>query len=180
MTEMYIYMENVTTGVTSVYGLLAGIARALTVFRRYIMMIGVTADDAVLKVSDTDIISAYVKGLVQRADQGSVPKMVQVAGGNGALADIVNILDKGILTGLSIEAIYITGAKPIGYLKITIDGEVIFVETAVIFATSSAAYPVYRTIPFNHPFSTSLRIEGKCSNTATGTINFLASYTVDS
>ena len=122
---------------------------------------------------------AYLKGQVQELDQRKIPHTVQGNGGNGVYADIVNINDKGVLTGISVQAISI-GVVPIdGNLRVTIDGNAFIWNMYVISTSPTDKGVVTRGLNFNHRFDTSLLVEGSCADTSKGTIKFLVNYTVD-
>ena len=139
-------------------------------------VIGNKEDTLVTDVGTTKSISAYIKGVVQELDQRKTGKMVKVAGGNGSLADIVNITDKGILTGVTISMLTVAAQTNIT-LKITRDSDVMFNDTFITSGTNGVV--VFIPIAFNHRFDTSLRIEGMSATNTNATCYFIATYTVD-
>lgn len=121
---------------------------------------------------------AYIKGLIQLLDQLKTPKTAKADTINSGWQDIVNITDKGVLTGVS-GLFYIGGTVDgHGEIKIIIDGitvgENIFIS-AVDF-TEDRATAI--GISFFHRFNTSLQVQHQI--TATGArLYTVVTYTTD-
>lgn len=140
--------------------------------------VGKQGDVLVSDVGTTSTIMAYVKSLVQELDQRKTPHCVVVDGGHGSLADIVNITDKGVLTGIVVNIRSITADGTVVHLKITIDGSVVLDDTS--FASIKWTEMIHNIcIPFNHRFNTSLRVEGSTADQTKTECTFIVTYTVD-
>lgn len=137
--------------------------------------IGSKAAAAVESVSSTASLVAYIKGLIQELDQRSVSKASQDRTNQSSWKDIVNITDKGVLTGISQ---WVTSDGTGGGLQIIIDGLWILSIDSGPNSGFSMNY-ASASLAFNHRFNTSLRVQHEAYNGA-GYVNTTVSYTIDS
>ena len=111
-------------------------------------------------------------------NQRVVAQVAQATRAVASYADVVNITDKGVLTGVS-QVIYngATGNCE-GVVRITIDGVAIMTDSlfSIYVLTPDVSQP--NTVSFNHRFDTSLRVEHMTSNT-NATIKTTVAYTID-
>lgn len=133
-------------------------------------VVGNKTDAAVEAVGTTKSITAYSKGLVQELAQRAVAKMTGAYLTSSTLSDVLNITDKGVLTGFFMREIGTDNC----YFAITVDGTVIYNASLVAVDAHTNSF----TIAFNHRFNTSLRVQIKNSDNSTGMTGFVA-YTVD-
>jgi len=103
---------------------------------------------------------------------------------NNVLEDVVNINDKGVLTGIRSQ-LYSNAANPSsGFVKVTIDGVALtnldYFPTSVMFTNSIGTDFWYgiASLSFNHRFNTSLRVEHR-KDLAGGELKTVVSYTID-
>lgn len=115
------------------------------------------------------VVDGNVDNLEAERLQRVVARAVQATTASDTLADVVNISDKGVLTGISQMAVANDSMK----LKVIIDG-VTILDTFTF--TKLASCP--RSIAFNHRFDTSLQVQH--SNTGNAEqVQTLVSYTTD-
>lgn len=131
-------------------------------------VVGNKADTEQATVVDTASLVRYQKALIQELAQRGTPKMVRVATTSDTLSDVLNITDKGVLTGI----VQNSGGADVGYLKITIDGVVMYAEALFVGNNKT------QSLAFNHRFNTSLRVEHENSGDVV-TISTFVSYTTD-
>lgn len=130
---------------------------------------GNKADALVEVVGVVASVCAMVKGLIQKLAQGSVARMTMVSGTSSSLADVLNITDKGILTGI----VQLTEGADDGRLTITVDGTVIYSNNVGVQQKAG-----HISLPFYHRFDTSLRVQH--SNVGNSVqINTFVMYTTD-
>jgi hypothetical protein len=139
-------------------------------------VIGNKSDALVTDVRTTASVIAYLKGLIQELDQRKVARCASGASGN-----IVNISDKGVLTGIYVRGT-ISSSSPMGYisLQVTIDGSSTL--STVIYPSSYDStnfwFFVSYSLAFNHRFNTSLGVAlGNGQNVITQ--NCDVAYTID-
>lgn len=123
-------------------------------------------------------LMAYIKGDTQERDQRAVGKMsrVGVISTDTTEKDIVNITDKGVLTGITI---HIRGSQTGNlFLKVTIDGTIVYNGYCYEGVGSVDDNPVIPFI-FNNRFNTSLHIESWCQIGQTTEADIYPIYTVD-
>lgn len=145
-------------------------------------VVGHKEDATVSAVGTTKSVVAYLKGLVQEMAQRGTPKMVSAITSSTDLADVVNITDKGVLTGIVQFMNYVTDAEA-GWFILTIDGVVVYDNVNSpnhqTISTDSATTLMSTTIPFNHRFSTSLRVQHKVNTGSHGRLYTFVTYTTD-
>lgn len=134
-------------------------------------VIGNKTDTLIDNVGTENSIIAYTKALIQELDQRKVAKVANNLTNNGAWTTptyiaVVNITDKGVLTGISQHlwhAATDTAAEVYGKLKVTIDGTLIlddaYFTRAQYVATYSPKPGCTNSLAFNHRFNTSLLVE---------------------
>lgn len=136
-------------------------------------VIGNKTDALVEAVGTTKSLAGYLKGLIQELDQKSVPMCGYLVTAGSALADVVNINDKGMLTGFVGKG---SSGTDYIYIKVTLDG------VCILDADASGIGQVTETdavsIPFHHRFNTSLRVQAR-NAAGTATMVYLAPYTKD-
>jgi len=131
-------------------------------------------DTGVEVVGTTKTLQAYAKGLIQELAQRNVGMCGELVTSLGiAWQDVVNITDKGVLTGISVSMNH-TAAYSVK-VRITIDGTV--VRSGIFADTHAAEQTTSLGLAFNHRFDTSLRVENY--NSAAGATYISASYTKD-
>lgn len=133
-------------------------------------VVGNKEDAGVTAVGTTKSAVAYLKGLIQELAQRAVPKLVGAYLTSSSYSDVVNITDKGVLTGITFRQI---GTDNISFI-LTIDGTAILNGTPIVIDTHTNSL----SLPFNHRFNSSLRLQVKNSDNVTGTTTWV-SYTVD-
>jgi len=109
--------------------------------------------------------------VIAQAAQRAVPKMVMAFQTSNVYGDLVNITDKGVLTGIS-QALAASASQ--GYLKIIIDGTTVFDNQ--LTSNTNAQQPI--SLSFNHPFGTSLQVQHKSLDNTNAVITWV-SYTTD-
>lgn len=136
--------------------------------------IGIATDIATV---DTVVDSILVDTVALELDSAKLdtPKMATAPISNNTLTDVINITDKGILTGISQKCTAFT-ADSYGSIRITIDGTTFFSETTFNhFAASGDS----NSLAFQHKFETSLRVQHKVAANSKGTIRTIVTYTTD-
>ncbi len=141
-------------------------------------VVGRKTDAAVEVVGTTKSVQAYGKGLTQELAQRNVSKTVIVAVASVAWGDIVNITDKGVLTGLSQVPSLEIAADGAGAIRYTIDGTLVVTITVFSQVDATQDLAVSGCLSLNHRFDTSLRVEAKGTN-ATIVHHTTAAYTID-
>lgn len=131
-------------------------------------VIGSKADAAREAQAATYSAIGYLKGIIQELAQRGTAEFADVGGTSDTLADVVNITDKGVLTGV---AMVMEGADR-GRLKITIDGVAIMNDRRFVFNS------LQNSLAFNHRFNTSLRVEHRNEGNAVAYLTYVA-YTTD-
>ena len=115
---------------------------------------GNKTDTPVEAVSAVASLVGYIKGLVQemaQRDTAKVASATHAGSSSTSYSDIVNITDKGVLTGISQS---IDAAAGNAYIKIVLDG-VTITDSATIREGSGIG------LSFNHRFNTSLQVQHK-------------------
>jgi len=141
-------------------------------------------DPSVPLASDVAITSGivgYVKALIQELDQRKVAKVAWAMGTLANYTDVVNITDKGVLTGISQTIMTVNGALKTSNLKIIIDGITVLDTSAGQYLTTNnvTAYDHADIgLSFNHIFNTSLQVQHKSSGAA-DQVQTAVSYTID-
>jgi len=151
-------------------------------------VIGRKTDAAVTDVGTTKSLMAYLKGLIQELDQRKIAKVAIGQTTNGLTGtgwtSLLNITDKGVLTGVS--QIYCpTGtANLFGGIKIIVDGITIMTDDCFTYAKYVNTYDPYvsgsNNLAFNHRFNTSLAVS-HCHTGGDGTavVYSKVAYTID-
>ena len=126
-------------------------------------------------VEEIEDVQTEVELLTQEMAQRSTPKIAVGAESTTTYSSIIDITDKGVLTGILSQITHYT-ADSIVDVKITIDG-IAFISGALYF--SFVAVGNSWSMPFNHIFNTSLKIEHKIIANSKGTARTTVSYTID-
>lgn len=141
-------------------------------------ILGSKTDVQIEEISDTRGIIGYLKGLIQELDQRSVPHAVGALIANVNWADVVNINDKGVLTGISQYVDLQGAANQWGKIRLTIDGVLIFTDDNFCRTVlADVGGSMSSSLPFNHRFNTSLQVE-HCGSAAQDVFTKV-SYTTD-
>lgn len=148
--------------------------------------IGNKTDTEQASVVDTASLMRYQKAEIQELHQRTVPQIGADSNvADNTYEDVVNITDKGVLTGIWVEITGENNADPgDGSLLINIDGGG-DVGLGLIKSTKTSHdaginvnYFGYGSYSFNHRFDTSLRVQHKKSE-ANGTIRTTVLYTTE-
>lgn len=134
-------------------------------------VIGNKTDALVEAVGVNKSIQGYLKGLTQELSQRKVPRGIISSHAAVVLTDVVNINDKGFLTGIAVTC---PGGSS-AHIKVTIDGTVVITD-ANVFITAGAEIS-WQSLSFNHRFNTSLLVQDKLIGG--GIINTAVTYTID-
>ncbi len=139
--------------------------------------LGNKADVGADVVAATTSLMAYIKGQTQERAQRNVAKFALGSVASATPADVINISDKGVFTGLN-QNFAVSAADNGGYFVITIDGTSIgsIIVGASMSNTNSMAVGI--SLAFTHRFDTSLRVQHYTDGGA-GTLKTMASYTID-
>jgi hypothetical protein len=145
-------------------------------------VVGNKTDAAVSVVGTDKGLIGYIKGLIQWLAQKTVPKTATLSGASTSYTDIINIFDKGVLTGVN-QFLKPSGGDSVfdhGYIKIIIDSTTIldYVFTYGSFDSGVACDMGHNSLHFDHPFSTSLQIQYKVGDIKLTAYNIVA-YTID-
>ena len=122
--------------------------------------------------TDTTAIVADTNALETERLQRVTGAMAEDTNSTGSLENVVNITDKGVLTGVSTSVSSYTGVGEI-VLKVIIDGVTIYNTVLLAFEAKGQS----NSIAFNHRFDTSLQIQHSQSGTAM--VRTIATYTTD-
>lgn len=134
----------------------------------------VSTDIAAVKTDTTAILADTVTLDTERA-QREVSKMAVDDNATDSFEDIVNITDKGVLTGISQIITTFTAASNV-QLNIVIDGVTVFDSLTINnFVTIGDTI----SFAFNHRFDTSLLVQHKVSSNSKGTVRSFVMYTTD-
>ncbi len=125
-------------------------------------------------LTEIGVVDGNVDILTQEADQRSVPKVYSNSYNGTAFTDIVNITDKGVLTGISTFLTQYTAASFIHW-KIIVDGVTLYDGEIMSFSEKGQA----KSLSFNHKFDTSLQVQHKIVTASKGTVRTEVSCTVD-
>ena len=120
--------------------------------------------------ADTDIAT----DIANITGQLEVAKMVSDTEDGSTYSDVVNITDKGMLTGVT-QAISAFTAESSTHLKVVIDSVTVFDGTTIVFSELSR----WLSFPFHHRFDTSLQIQHKMAADSKGTVRTFVTYTTD-
>jgi len=131
-------------------------------------VVGDKADTEQATVVDTASVMRYMKALIQELAQRGTAQMASAMTATNTPSDVVNITDKGVLTGISQHS---EGADP-GRIIVTIDGVEIFALGQFCYDSQAAS------LAFNHRFNTSLLVE-HANVGASVEINTQVAYTID-
>ena len=140
---------------------------------------GNKTDALVEDVGTTKSLMGYIKGLIQELAQRDVAQAASDTNSQvSTYEDVVNITDKGVLTGVTQGLYGSTSGASVGTIRITIDGVAILTDTGFthFFFTYNEMRGYDASLAFNHRFDTSLRIEHK---TTAGSVHTKAAYTID-
>lgn len=127
-------------------------------------------------IHDTDLPAAQtdLDILTQEAEQRNVGKIYQGNINNATFADVVNITDKGVLTGISQQCTAYT-ADGRGYIKLVIDGTQVVSDPFLNFYEAGD----HRALRFQHRFNTSLQVQHKINAADLGTVHTFVACTID-
>jgi len=114
------------------------------------------------------------QALIQEWEKRVTPKMISGVVTGSAYTDIVNISDKGVLTGISMMLNTFT-APNTANLKIIIDGVTIYDSDFLSFEKIGD----HRSLSFNHKFDVSLQIQHKINAVSMGQAITKVAYTTD-
>lgn len=130
------------------------------------------ATAAALSTHDTalGVVDGMVDSLEAERLQRVTGKVARASTTSSSLADVVNVSDKGVLTGIYQ---FVRGDNQ-GFWKLTIDGTVV-VDDSENFVYGNTKHG---GLSFNHRFDTSLRVEHKNQDGSTTLITYVA-YTTD-
>ncbi len=160
-------------------------------------VIGNKTDAAVGSVGTTKTIMAHTKGVLTDTgttlpaaitavttgidaihDQTLVGVCTKTSNITTSYTDVVNISDKGVLTGAS-QWLYHGESVVYGAtIKITIDGVELVEITSFAAMDGAPEWNIANSLSFNHRFDTSLQVEHK-STLADKAANTAVSYTTD-
>ncbi|KKM64728.1 hypothetical protein LCGC14_1498500 [marine sediment metagenome] len=123
---------------------------------------GSPSDSIVTFTTSQATLTSYAKGMIQELDQRTVGKTTTTATVSISSVDVVNISDKGVLTGLLQMMQDVTTDANGGRIVITIDGVIILSVTGfTIFYTGDEGDGTNNSLAFNHRFDTSLKSKEK-------------------
>lgn len=123
--------------------------------------------ETALIVADTDVLQ-------QEWAKRNVSQVAQTNVANNTYADIVNISDKGVITGMMGYIYSFTDVGNVEFI-ITIDGVAIITEIFLYFSATGQA----NSLSFNHRFNTDLRVQIRISAVDKGGFRGLVAYTKD-
>lgn len=186
--------KTVGTGTYSIISMVKGILWVLGFFYKAVKdtvaniwcsdVIGNKEDTSVFKPSSTASIIGYEKGISSLTDKLYTPKMAGVflgAADNSTYTEVVNVTDKGILTGISQFIRDDISAGTNGHVKIVIDGTTVYDGVFCYYSFfGSANWTGHNSLSFIHQFNTSLVVYHKASASEATAIHTLVSYTIDS
>lgn len=112
--------------------------------------------------------------LTQEEDQRKTPKMVCGTTAGTEYVNVLNITDKGFLTGIE-QGVAAFTADGYANLKIIIDAVTIYDGATMAFTKKGDIFPA----SFNHRFNTSLQVQHKVTAADTGTIRTCVEHTTD-
>ncbi len=128
-------------------------------------VLGIKTDAAVEVVSAVNSLMAYIKGLTQELDQRSVAKVAWALDSTNSFTDVLNLSDKGVLTGIfqALQLSDVASGTEQGGIRLTIDGVLKWTEPnfSEKFTTDGSAS--FASLSFNHRFDTSIQVEAKNS-----------------
>ena len=144
---------------------------------------GNKTDTLVEAVGTTKSLVAYLKGLIQELDQRKVPHVAAGTITNSTTTDVVNITDKGVLTGITQCVRDRTGTGGVwgGALLLSIDGvQMIWTGNFTITQQPITYQDGQWCVPlsFNHRFNTSLRVQHYAAYD-NNTVTTYVTYTTD-
>lgn len=115
--------------------------------------------------------------LNQELEQRRIPVMAHANTVSDVYVDLVNINDKGVLTGIS-QSVHSTLVldRP-GLIKLIIDGSTIYDGAFSSDLSGDANEANYASLAFTHRFDVSLQIQHMRSTS--GTVHSSVSYTTD-
>jgi hypothetical protein len=137
-------------------------------------VLGNKTDNEIEDVSTIASLMGYMKGIVREMSQRDNAKAAYAVA-TTTYADLVNISDKGVLTGITQLSDNISSTS-VGSIIVTIDGTVILTAEP-FFTVNSGDYACGGVLSFNHRFNTSLRIQHKKNSSYI--MQTMATYTVD-
>lgn len=141
---------------------------------------GNKADSLIEAVGVNKSNIAYTKGLIQLLAQLGSPKMAYYEGTGTGYTSVVDITDKGILTGISVNKETSVLGATIVMLKVTLDAVQLYANKFIKqdLATIEGLVWSTQSLSFFHRFNTSLKIE--IGNVAGAAWHYCTvSYTVD-
>jgi len=150
-------------------------------------VIGNKTDTPVEAVGTMKSLMAYIKGLIQELDQRSTPKFGYGTTTSTGWADVVNITDKGVLTGIAAYIEILAGNEKGVEVNVVIDGSTELTTNnngigCYMANDTNRAAGMTASIPCNHRFNTSLRVQirvNSLSGGGTPTAYGIVSYTTD-
>jgi len=137
-------------------------------------VVGKKDDAGVEVVGTTKSLVAYSKGLVQEMAQRNVAMCAQNGATSTTWVDIVNINDKGVLTGLAAFTYAFTATSVIQF-AVTIDGTLILSFPILTFTGIGQS----NSLSYNHRFDTSLQVQINIGSDSKGAAIGIVSYTKD-
>jgi len=144
-------------------------AAADTVSNSYMReVVGSKIDTEQATVTAEASLMRYMKALIQELAQRGTSEMASAMTTSNTVEDVVNITDKGVLTGISQHS---EGADP-GRIVVTIDGVEIFALGQFTYDSQA------NSLAFNHRFNTSLQVE-HANVGGSVEINTIVAYTID-
>jgi len=146
--------------------------------------VGTKDDTEQTTVVDTASLMRYQKAEIQELDQRYVPKVATASEDTNVYSNIIDITDKGILTGVSqfMTGDIGAGFDAIGHIKIILDG-VTVIDDGFFTLGQFIANEVRinnNSLHFNHRFNTSLQVQHKVVENGgiTALVYSKVSYTV--
>lgn len=139
---------------------------------------GNKTDALIESVGTTKSLTAYLKGMIQELAQRQVPKIAKNWTNGTSYSDIVNISDKGVLTGIRLLITNPSTGDEYCYIKVIIDGVTIVTNLRLGFYDHSITFPNDGGLNFNHRFNTSLQVQHKLTQ-GNSIIYSSVTYTTD-
>lgn len=132
-------------------------------------------DDTLIDELASDVSNiAYTKGLVNVVQKLRTAKIYQGSAAGTGWADIVNLTDKGILSGISFLCMAFT-AQGYGQVDVNIDG-VTLISAAFLWFTKIGDS---RALPCILKFETSLVVKVKINAGSLGTVQGMCAVSID-
>ncbi|KKM77872.1 hypothetical protein LCGC14_1365610 [marine sediment metagenome] len=121
-----------------------------------------------------DTIDGLLDELIQEKNQRNTTVVTSATENNTTYSDVVNVTDKGVLTGITTNISQYTAGSQVSW-KIIIDGSTKFDGYVLEFGARNDAV----TLAFNSRFDTSLQIQHKITTASKGTARTIVSHTTD-